>query len=61
MTSVDRFILKNLDDLSESGVEVAYNKLQERVNQFKLKIDVTEDVRMDQWIIDRINTNIKKK
>lgn len=61
MTSVDQLIIKNLNELSESGVEVAYNKLQELRKKLKTKskVDLTEDQRMEQWLIDRINSNIK--
>jgi len=61
MTPVDQLIIKNLNELSESGVEVAYNKLQELRNKLKTKskVDLTEDQRMEQWVIDRVNSNIK--
>jgi hypothetical protein len=61
MTPVDQLIIKNLNELSESGVEVAYNKLQELRNKLKTKskVDITEDQRMEQWVIDRVNSNIK--
>ena len=61
MTPVDQLIIKNLNELSEYGVEVAYNKLQELRNKLKTKskVDLTEDQRMEQWVIDRVNSNIK--
>ena len=61
MTPVDRLIIKNLNELSESGVELAYKKLQELKKKLtnESKVDLNEDMRMEQWVIDRINANIK--
>ena len=62
MTPKDQLILKNLNELSESGVEVAYNNIEELRKKIKntnkaKQEKIIEDQRMEQWINDQIETN----
>ena len=62
MTAKDQLILKNLNELSESGVEVAYNNIEELRKKIKntnkaKQEKIIEDQRMEQWINDQIETN----
>jgi len=62
MTPVDQLILKNLNELSESGVEVAYNKLEELRKKIKntnkaKQEKIIEDQRMEQWVNNQIDNN----
>ena len=64
MTPKDQLILNNLNELSDSGIEVAYNKLEElrkkikTTNKAKLE-KINEDLRMEQWVTKRIYKNKK--
>ena len=64
MTPVDQLILKNLNELSDSGIEVAYNKLEELRKKIKItnkaKLEkINEDLRMEQWVIEMVDRNKK--
>ncbi len=64
MTPKDQLILNNLNELSDSGIEVAYNKLEElrkkikTTNKAKLE-KINEDLRMEQWVTKMIYKNKK--
>jgi len=64
MTPKDQLILKNLNELSNSGIEVAYNKLEELRKKIKTtnkaKIEkINEDLLMEQWVIEKVIGNKK--
>lgn len=64
MTPKDQLILNNLNELSDSGIEVAYNKLEELRKKIKTtnkaKIEkINEDLRMEQWVTKMIYKNKK--
>ena len=64
MNPKDQLILNNLNELSDSGIEVAYNKLEElrkkikTTNKAKLE-KINEDLRMEQWVTKMIYKNKK--
>jgi len=64
MTPKDQLILNNLNELSDSGIEVAYNQLEElrkkikTTNKAKLE-KINEDLRMEQWVTKMIYKNKK--
>tara|TARA_R110002012_G_scaffold70375_2_gene181368 strand:- start:52 stop:252 length:201 start_codon:yes stop_codon:yes gene_type:complete len=64
MTPKDQLILNNLNELSDSGIEVAYNKLEElrkkikTTNKARLE-KINEDLRMEQWVTKMIYKNKK--
>ena len=64
MNPKDQLILNNLNELSDSGIEVAYNKLEElrkkikTTNKAKLE-KINEDLRIEQWVIKMISKNKK--
>ena len=64
MTPKDQLILNNLNELSNSGIEVAYNKLEELRKKIKTtnkaKIEkINEDLRIEQWVIEMVDRNKK--
>ena len=64
MTPKDQLILNNLNELSNSGIEVAYNKLEELRKKIKItnkaKLEkINEDLRMEQWVIEMVDRNKK--
>jgi len=64
MNPKDQLILNNLNELSDSGIEVAYNQLEElrkkikTTNKAKLE-KINEDLRMEQWVTKMIYKNKK--
>ena len=64
MTPKDQLILNNLNELSDSGIEVAYNQLEElrkkikTTNKARLE-KINEDLRMEQWVTKMIYKNKK--
>ena len=64
MDPKDQLILNNLNELSNSGIEVAYNKLEELRKKIKItnkaKLEkINEDLRMEQWVIEMVDRNKK--
>ena len=64
MTPKDQLILNNLNELSDSGIEVACNQLEElrkkikTTNKARLE-KINEDLRMEQWVTKMIYKNKK--